>query len=68
MMYADDLIIMSESHEGFQESFNRLEKYCEQWGLTVNVSKTEHMNLAMMEICKLPNETYTREAWRPTSN
>ena len=28
MMHADDLIIMSESHEGLQESFNRLEKYC----------------------------------------
>ena len=42
MMYADDLIIMSESHEGLQESFNRLEKYCKQWGLTLNVSKTKH--------------------------
>ena len=32
MMYADDLIIMSESYEGLQESFNRLEKYCKQCG------------------------------------
>ena len=44
-MYADDLIIMSESHEGLQESFNRLEKYCVEWGLTVNDSKAKHMIL-----------------------
>ena len=43
MMYADDLIVISESHKGLQESMNKLEKYCEQWGITVNVSKTKYM-------------------------
>ena len=43
MMYADDLIIMSESNTGLQESMNKLDKYCDQWGLTVNINKTKCM-------------------------
>jgi hypothetical protein len=41
LMYADDLILLSESKEGLQHSLNRLETYCTKWGLTVNLSKTK---------------------------
>lgn len=41
LMYADDLVIMSRSAEGLQNSLNKLDKYCKEWGLTVNESKTK---------------------------
>jgi exonuclease III len=41
LMYADDLVLLSESKEGLQHSLNRLETYCTKWGLTVNLSKTK---------------------------
>ena len=43
MMYADDLIILSETNQGLQESMNRLHKYCEKWGIRVNTKKTKFM-------------------------
>lgn len=41
LMFADDLIIMSQSASGLQNSLNNLEKYCTEWGLEVNLSKTK---------------------------
>ena len=43
MLYADDLIILSETFEGLQTAINNLESYCDQWGLTVNSKKTKFM-------------------------
>ena len=41
MLYADDLILFSESHLGLQNSLNILADYSSKWGLTVNMSKTK---------------------------
>ena len=41
LSYADDLVLLSESEAGLQNSLNRLEKYCNQWGLKVNIKKTK---------------------------
>jgi len=38
-MYADDLILLSETAEGLQNSLSKLSTYCEEWGLQVNVKK-----------------------------
>ncbi len=43
LMYADDLIILSETAEGMQNCLNRLQKYTEEWNLEVNISKTKTM-------------------------
>ena len=40
LLYADDLVVLSESEKGLQNSLNVLHKYCDKWGLTVNTSKT----------------------------
>ena len=40
-MYADDLVILSAA--GLQQCLNRLEKYCQTLGLTVNMLKTKVM-------------------------
>ncbi|NQY54591.1 MAG: RNA-directed DNA polymerase, partial [Campylobacteraceae bacterium] len=41
MSFADDLILMSETYTGLTESINKLNTYCLDWGLSVNVSKTK---------------------------
>ena len=41
LMYADDLIIMSTSHEALQKCLHNLEDYCDKWKLEVNMKKTK---------------------------
>ena len=41
LMYADDLIIMSTSHEALQKCIHNLEVYCDKWKLEVNMKKTK---------------------------
>ena len=41
LMYADDLILLSESKEGLQNCLNELQKYCKTWKLNVNIDKTK---------------------------
>jgi hypothetical protein len=42
-MYADDLILLSETAEGLHNCLLKLSTYCEEWGLLVNVKKTKFM-------------------------
>ena len=41
LMYADDLVIFSETVVGLQTQLNSLEKYCKEWSLKINVQKTK---------------------------
>ena len=41
LLYADDLVLMSETDVGLQNCLNKLESYCVKWNLTVNVKKTK---------------------------
>jgi hypothetical protein len=41
--FADDLVILSNTSEGLQNSLNKLEKYCFDWQLTVITKKTKVM-------------------------
>lgn len=40
LMYADDIVILSETQDGLQERMNLLSSYCSKWCLNVNISKT----------------------------
>jgi hypothetical protein len=40
-MYADDLILLSETHRGLQYCLDKLHSYCSTWGLDVNLNKTK---------------------------
>ena len=42
-MYADDVVILSESALGLQEKLKKLEAYCADWCLNVNIDKTKVM-------------------------
>ena len=41
LSYADDLVLLSESECGLQNSLNKLENYCNTWGLKININKTK---------------------------
>lgn len=41
LLYADDTIIMSDCAESFQTCLDTFHKYCIDWKLTVNESKTK---------------------------
>jgi hypothetical protein len=40
-MYADDVVLLSETSNGLQNCLNKLSAYCKQWGLDINVRKTK---------------------------
>ena len=41
LLYADDLLILSESKQGLQNSLTKLKEYCTKWKLKLNVKKTK---------------------------
>jgi hypothetical protein len=41
ILFADDLVLMSETEKGLQTLLNALHGYCEKWNLVVNVAKTK---------------------------
>ena len=41
IMFADDVVLMSESSQGLQPCLNRLASYCNKWNLTINTPKTK---------------------------
>ena len=43
MMYADDLLILSETNSGLQHAMDELSKYCNEWGMAINTNKTKFM-------------------------
>jgi hypothetical protein len=38
-MYADDVILISETASGLQNCLNQHSKYCERWNLEINTPK-----------------------------
>ena len=45
LMYADDLLILSETEDGLKESLQRLGKYAKQWKMKISAKKTKIMVL-----------------------
>jgi hypothetical protein len=43
LLYADDLVILSESKEGLQNACNKLAQFCNDWALEVNLKKSNAM-------------------------
>lgn len=41
LMYADDIVLLSESASGLQKALNGLDNFCSSWGMTINVKKTK---------------------------
>lgn len=43
LLYADDLVLFSQSKEGLQNGLGKIEAYCKTWRLSINKSKTKVM-------------------------
>jgi len=43
LMFADDLVLFSETATGLQNMLNKLEHYCTKWQLRINLKKTKVM-------------------------
>jgi hypothetical protein len=43
LLYADDLVILSESPTSLQHCLNALDNYCGKWRLNINIKKTKPM-------------------------
>ena len=43
LLYADDVVLLSETEAGAQCAMNKLKQWCDTWGLNINVSKTKVM-------------------------
>ena len=41
LLYADDLVIMSESESGLQHCLHKLAKYTRKWKLQINIKKSK---------------------------
>ena len=41
LMYADDIVLLSNSADGLQQKLYKLQEYCNDWCLSVNVNKTK---------------------------
>ena len=40
LLYADDIVLLSNTAEGLQNALNKLGNFCETWNLKINISKT----------------------------
>ena len=58
LLYADDLVLFSQTPDGLQEKLNKLDKYCKKWDLSVNTKKTEVMVLSN-NVKNIPSEKFT---------
>ena len=43
LLYADDLVLFSESKQGLQRGLDKISHYCNEWALEVNAAKTKVM-------------------------
>ena len=41
LLYADDMVLLSESQSGLQMCLNKLNSYCQKWKLTVKTEKAK---------------------------
>ena len=41
LLYADDIVLLSNTAEGLQNALNKLGNFCETWNLKINISKTK---------------------------
>lgn len=51
LMYADDVVILSESAAGLQRSLDKLNVYCKKWQLKLNLQKTKTMVFNCRKSC-----------------
>ena len=59
LLYADDLILMSKSEVGLQNSIKLVNDFCSQWQMSVNEKKTKVMIFCKKETDKIKQSSFT---------
>jgi hypothetical protein len=54
LLYADDLVLISTTQSGLQRLMDRLERFCEDRRLTVNIEKTKTLVFGARKRLKTP--------------
>jgi hypothetical protein len=62
LLYADDIVLIADSVEQLQEMIDVLAKYCAEWRMSVNLSKSQAM------VIKAKNSFNTSIRWQWTLN
>ena len=57
LLYADDLVLISETNEGIQRAMDRLGDFCSKWCLTINTQKSKLLCINKT-YCKAPPSLY----------
>ena len=58
LLYADDLVLISETKNGLQKCLNKLQKYCEKNRITANNKKTKVMIVKRENPKKYPQASH----------
>jgi hypothetical protein len=58
LLYADDLIIISESQNGFENGIKNLLTYCDKWKLKVNTDKSKVMVTCKKKSKQVPHHKF----------
>jgi hypothetical protein len=58
LLWADDLLLLSQSAEGLQNCLNTLNKFCSTWYLTINIEKSKVMIITKSTKTKLDRKFY----------
>ena len=61
LLFADDLLILSETKKGLQHSLNNLSNYCDNWQLAINVNKSKSMIFKQNYTKTKPSFIYYRD-------
>ena len=61
LLYADGLILVSESRFGLQNCLEKLQTYCDKWKLKVNTTKTKTMKVEKRQSCQSEENFLFRE-------
>ncbi len=56
LMYADDVVIISDSHENAQKQLDIMTRWCNTWGMIPNIKKSQvvHHRIPQRKRCTLP--------------
>ena len=59
LLYADDLVLLSKSRSGLQESLAKLQSYVERWKLEINFKKSKVLIFG----CKSQSQAFFTSKW-----
>ena len=61
LLYAGDLVLVSETSSGMQNCLDRLQEYCDKWRLTVNIKKNQNHGSGRATTLNQPNQFYLQK-------